>query len=175
MAVFKNKQNNYLTKSLFYEWCYDTGNYDYAIFTTKEEDIFVDGKRYQSILRLFLECDDPTGYKFANTHLGSWYHYEKLLASPWFKAIIDKALKELEIKMKSQALLSIVKQAKDPTSKSSFQASKFLLDQNWIEKDNPVGRPSKERILEEAQKMMNDKEEIEEDFARLISSSDSVN
>lgn len=170
MPTFKNSMNVYLTKGLFYEFCAETGNYDYAIYTIQEEDRFVEGKRFQSAYRLFLETDDPTGYTFSNLYLGSWYHYEQLMKAPWFRTIIDKATKELEIKTKSKALLSIVREANDRNSKSSFQASRYLLEKGWVEKNEnkQVGRPSKEAILAEANKMFIEKNEVEDDFLRLL-------
>lgn len=176
MATFKNSNNVYLTKGLFFEFCVESGNYDYAIYTTQEEDRFVDGKRYYSVYRLFLESDDPTGYSFASAHLGSWYHFEQLMKAPWFKTIIERATKELEIKMKSKALLSIVREANDKQSKSAYQASKYLLEKNWAEEaPNKVGRPSKEKILEEANKMFQNQNEVEDDFLRLLPPESVVN
>ncbi len=168
--MFKNSMNRYLTKALFVEFEADPNipADKYAIFTLQEEDKEKDGKVFKSVYRLFLECDDPTGYVFASNHLGSWYHYQLLLRVPWFKEVIDKALLELEVRVRSNALKSIIKDSKNPNSKSQFQASKFLLEKGWVPKDSPVGRPTKERIKEEAEKMIHEDQEVEDTFNRLV-------
>ena len=164
--IFKNANNRYLTKNLFYDLCLDSDS-EYCVYTTQEEDRFIEGKRYLSVYRLFLEANDPTGYEFAKKHLGSWYHFELLMKTPWFSGIINKARIELEIKTKSQALLSIIKDSKDQNSKSKFQAAKYLLDKKWTEDNNPVGRPTKDRIKEEAEKLFHQQDLVDEDYDRL--------
>lgn len=166
MSKFKNAQNVYLTKSLFYDQC--EGKHDYALYTTQEEDRFEDGKLYPSVYKLFIECGDPTGYKFASMYLSSWHHYELLLKTSWFKPVIDKAVAELEVKIKSDALVNVIKESKDRQSKSSFQANKYLLDKGWVEKDSPVGRPTKARIKEEADKMVAELDELDEISNRIL-------
>lgn len=168
--MFKNSMNRYLTKALFIEFESEPGipTEQYAIYTTQEEDREKNGKTYLSVYRLFLECNDPTGYTFANKHLGSWYHYQMLMKAPWFKETIDKALLELEVRTRSDALKSIIKDSKNPNSRSQFQASKFLLEKGWVPKDSPVGRPTKERIKEEAEKMVLEEQSIEEDASRIL-------
>lgn len=170
MPVFKNSMNRYLTKALFIEFDSESNvpTDQYAIYTLQEEDREVNGKKFLSVYRLFLECNDPTGYTFANNYLGSWYHYQLLMRAPWFKEVIDKVLLELEVRTRSDALKSIIKDSKNPNSKSQFQASKFLLEKGWVPKDSPVGRPTKERIKEEAEKLVLEEQEVEEAAARIL-------
>lgn len=168
MSKFKNSKNVYLTKALFFEHVFNEEDMDKVLYTLQEEDRYENGKHYPSVYRLFLSCDDPTGYKFANEYLGSWYHYEVLMKTPWFKLVIDRALLELEVKTRSRALTNIVKEAGDKNSKSQFQANKYLLEKGWVDKNSSVGRPTKEKIKEEADKLFKDQDEVNEAFERLV-------
>lgn len=165
MSKFKNSNNVYYTKMLFIDW---GGPTDIALYTTQEEDRFVDGKHYPSVYRLFLSCGDPTGYKFANEYLGSWHHYELLMKATWFREIVDKAIAELEVRIKSEALVGVIKESKDKASKSAFQAQKFLLEKGWVPKDSTVGRPTKAKIAEEANKIVAEMDELDEIAGRVL-------
>ena len=177
VSKFKNSKNVYLTRALFFEFVFNDEDKERVLYTLQEEDRYEDvtnsegvicKKHYPSVYRLFLSCDDPTGYQFASQYLGSWYHYEQLMKNPWFKTVIDRALLELEVKTRSRALTNIVKEAGDKNSKSQFQANKYLLEKGWIERSSSVGRPTKEKIQEEANKLLKDQTEVDDDFNRLV-------
>lgn len=162
---YKNSNNVYKTKALFYEW--NTVSPEGCLYSLTEDDRFVDNVLYPSVYRLFIASGDPTGYKFASEYLGNWHHYQMLYKSPWFKQVIDKAISELEIKIRSEALVGILREGKDRQSKSQFQANKFLLEKGYLEKDSPVGRPTKAKITEEANKIVAELDDLEELHSRI--------
>ena len=140
------------TKALFFE----TTLPEYRIemepeWTLKERDHLVDGKTYRSMKRIYLEMEDVTEYEFAMATLGSFTHWETLCKSPWFKEHIDQWRKELNLKLKAKAMKSIIQSA--TTSENlSFQAMKYLADNQYLDKASKRGRPSKEDIKAELKK-----------------------
>lgn len=140
------------TKALFFE----TTLPEYRIemepeWTLKERDHLVDGKTYRSMKRIYLEMEDVTEYEFAMYTLGSFTHWETLCKSPWFKEHIDQWRKELNLKLKAKAMKSIIQSA--TTSENlSFQAMKYLADNQYLDKGSKRGRPSKEDIKAELKK-----------------------
>lgn len=140
------------TKALFFE----TTLPEYRIemepeWTLKERDHLVDGKTYRSMKKIYLEMEDVTEYEFAMATLGSFTHWETLCKSPWFKEHIDQWRKELNLKLKAKAIKSIIQSA--TTSENlSFQAMKYLADNQYLDKGSKRGRPSKEDIKAELKK-----------------------
>lgn len=120
-------------------------------WTLKEQDHLFNGKTYISLKRIFLEMEDVTEYDFALATLGSFLHWETLCKSPWFKEHIDQWRKELNLKLKAKGMRSIIKAA-TVDENLSFQAMKYLADNQYIEKGSKRGRPSKEEIKAELKK-----------------------
>lgn len=135
-----------------------------VVYTLKDRD----HEGYPSLYRLYMEVDDPTEYTFAISHLDGWDHWETLTQCNWFKPYIDRWRKELEIRTKARALLQI-RQKADSTDKEAYQAQKFLVNGGWKEKSTSrgAGRPSKEDIKKEAQRLAQDSRDIDEDFNRV--------
>jgi len=141
------------TKALFFE----TTLPEYRIemepeWTLKERDHLAhDGKTYRSMKKIYLEMEDVTEYDFAIATLGSFIHWETLCKSSWFKEHIDQWRKELNLKLKAKGMRSIIKAATIDEN-LSFQAMKYLADNQYIDKGGKRGRPSKEEVKAELKK-----------------------
>lgn len=159
----KMKRNNEIlvTQSLFIDYQYDP---ELAVYTWGDEDKEYKGVLYPSLKRLFLEMEDPTEYSFATKYLVNWKHWQRMNNSnKVLRGHFDEWREELEIKIRSQAVLSIIDQS--VSESGGFQASKWLADRGW-DKRGP-GRPSKaERDKENAvQKRI--KDDFDETTARM--------
>lgn len=135
-----------------------------VLYTLKDHD----HNGYPSLYRLYMETNDPTEWRFATTYLDGWKHWELLQACVWFKPYIERWRRELELRMKSQALARIMAEAKT-TNKESFSANKYLLEKGWEPKDTASkrGRPSKEDIKQAARDELQIVNRISEDFDRI--------
>lgn len=164
---FRNEKNGRYTKGLFFEMTLPETRGS-AIYTLKDWDHEVDGKVYKSLYRLYMEVNDPTEYKFAVAHLDGWEHWEILTNCSWFKPYVERWRRELELRMKSEALARIMRESKT-SGKESFQASKYLLEKGWEPKDTASkrGRPSKDEINREARSIVEERNRIEADYERL--------
>lgn len=160
---FRASSGQRLLKGLFYEETLaDKTN---VVYTLKNWDHM----GYPSLYRLYMEADDPTEYTFATQYLDGWDHWEILCECNWFKPYVQKWRKELEVRAKARALLAIKALAADPSKKESYQANKFLINSGWKEKPvgRGAGRPSKEDVQKEAQKMAQDAKTTDEEFQRI--------
>ncbi len=145
------------TKSLFYELSYyDTTD---VIFTTKEKDLKVDDKTYVSLHLLYVSMvpNDPTEYDFAQRVFGSWDIWQTISNAPQIKPFVKKWRKEVEVKVKSNAIQAIAEEMKSG-GRSSFSAAKLLLEKGWLDKDN----------ASQAKKKLQAKEREEEDNEALL-------
>lgn len=124
-----------LTQGLFLEISYDT---KYAMFTFNDEDKIYNDTTYFSLKKLFLSCDDPTEYEFANRYLLNWPHWQRMNENKVLREHFDEWREEFEIKLRSEAIRSIVDMTAEGTN---FQAAKWLADRGWDKRG--AGRPSK--------------------------------
>lgn len=154
------------TKSLFYELSYyDTTD---VIFTTKEKDIRVDDKLYVSLHQLYVSMvpNDPTEYDFAQRVFGSWDIWQTISKAPQIKPYVNKWRKEVEIKVKSQAIQSIAEEMKTG-GRSSFSAAKLLLEKGWLDKDNASQAKKKLQAKEDEEQNKEALNLLSEDAERL--------
>lgn len=128
-----DKAGRPLTQSLFLE----VGYTDEAIFSLKEVDCTYNGKSYPSMKRLYMEMADPTEYEFATTYLLGWKHWMRICENKLLRKHIDEWREELEVKLRSKAVMQVMKQA----DIGSFQSSKWLADRGWDVR--AAGRPTK--------------------------------
>lgn len=127
-----------LTQGLFLELNYDT---EYAVFTFNDNDKIYKGITYPSLKKMYMSCDDPTEYEFATRYLLGWAHWQRMNENKVLKEHFDKWRDEFEIKLRSEAIRSIV----DMTAEgSNFQAAKWLADKGWDKR--AAGRPSKAEV-----------------------------
>lgn len=160
---FKNVNGVWFLKELFYETAL---NRDNAIYTTKDQDHLVGDKLYLSLYRLYMEENDPTEYLFSQNHLGGWAHWTQLSNSSFFIPFVTRWREELELRFRAEALRNIQKMSKS-AGREAFQASKYLVDANYLKKSTK-GRPSKQQIAEAATQMAEDEKRLKDDFDRLF-------
>src|SRR5690606_3372668 len=123
---------------------------DYVLYTLKLED----HQGFPSIHRLYVEAGDPTEYEFAKKYFDGWAHWKKIRECTWFKPYLEAIREELEIAIRSKALYELREKSNDP--KSGVQVNRYLLEGGWKDKDDKRGRPSKETIKREAEKIFKD-------------------
>ena len=152
------------TKSLFVTYLNDKHpETDDPIYTLKEDDH--DG--YVSLKRLYLLAEDLTEYEFATEYMPLGYpQWEALCSTAWFKPIIAGWRKELDLKIRARELRRMMDVAQEG-GKDSLQASRFLLSKGYEDK-NTKGRPSKEDIKREAQRMAEHSVNLEDEYNRLV-------
>jgi len=161
MNKFRSSINSRLLKALFYEQTgADKGT---VVYTLKDED----HEGFPSLYRLYMEASDPTEYQFAIRHLDGWEHWEMLCKCSWFKPYLSRWRRELEVKLRSDALAHIKDLSDLKNHKDSFAASKFLLEKKWIDKPTK-GRPKQEDIDKQAIILAEDENRLKEDFQRIL-------
>lgn len=165
---YKNHMGIYFTQALFFES--NVTDRAQAIYTLKGYDHEVDGKIYPSLRKLYVECEDPTEYIFATTYLDGWAHWKLLSSASFFKDHIKEWREELEIRLRAKALLAIREKAASKVDKEAFTANKFLVQGSWKsdEDKQKVGRPTKDKIKQEAEILFKAKTEIDDDYERIM-------
>jgi hypothetical protein len=128
--IFRDSMKRFITSGLFHETAQQK---DYVIYTLDEARA------------LYVDCNDPTGYQFANLYLGGYKHWLALKESQALAHHILQWEDELEVKLRSEALVRIHTHSK---GKDGYQASKYLAEAGWSKQG--VGRPSKAQIEKEA-------------------------
>jgi len=130
MDKFKDVMKRWRTLSLFRETAAQPR--EHVLYT------------FEEARKLYLECNDPTGYVFATTHLGGWKHFQLLRQSQAIAEKIDEWEAELEVKLRCDAVGNMIKLS---DGDKGYQANKFLVDGGWIQKK--AGRPSKLAVKRE--------------------------
>lgn len=162
-GVFTNQSGRNLTKGLFFETTMEdkTG----VSYTLKDRDY----KGFPSLYLLYMKCGDLTEYEFANKYLSGWSQWQTLCETSWFKEFVDRWRWELELRTKSEGLRRIIEESTSE-GKNKYNANKFLVEGGWMAKvdtKSAVGRPTKERIKQEAERLNQIEREILEDHGRL--------
>lgn len=119
---YKNSMGRRYLRSLFYEEAPEDKTS--VVYTLKRDDHL----GYPSLYRLYMEVGDITEYKFACLHLDGWSHWKELCSSDWFKPYIAEWRDELETKIRSDALASIVSLSQASSNPNAFPANKYLLE-----------------------------------------------
>ena len=146
------------TQSLFLELGYG----DEAVFTLKDEDHELNGKKYVSLKRLYLETEDPTEYVFAKNHLLGWKHWQRMCENKIIAKHIQEWREELEVKLRSQAILDAIQEAR----KGHFQAAKWVADRGWSTRG--AGRPTKAEVEHEKKVQARISDEYGDDVVRMF-------
>jgi hypothetical protein len=144
----RTSQGKLRTKSLFWELSYFEP--EHVIFTLREEDLVKNDKTYVSLRKLYLSycCSDPTEYTFAWTVFGSWETWQQLARSNYIKENVGAWRREVEVKIKSEAISSIAKEMRTG-GRSSFGAAKLLLERGWLDDENASKAKAKLKAKEE--------------------------
>lgn len=163
MDKFKNSSGVYLLRGLFFETT--PADKTSVVYTLKDRD----HEGYPSLKCLYLAISDFTEYRFATQCLGGLEHWDKLCECTWFQPYVEQWRRELDLKIKSEALARIMIEA-ERDSQVKFGANKYLLEKGWEPKSPSAskrGRPSKAEINEEAQKIVENNGRLIEDMERL--------
>lgn len=166
---FKNASGTHFLKPIFYEL--DEVSRPNAQYSLKSYDHTVRGKVYPSLRRLFVETEDPTEFLFAEAYLDGWDHWKKLSTASFFQEYVQDWREELEVRLRAKALLRIRVRAESEGAKDGLAADKILLSGGWkpVERSS-VGRPTKEKIKQEADKLFQERSVFDEDYERIINS-----
>jgi hypothetical protein len=157
----------YQTKGLFYETTLPDERPEFGTsWTLKEKDLIVGDKTYRSMKRIYLDMEDVTEYDFAMATLNSYKHWERLVESPIIRKHIDQWRKELNLKLKARAMKAIINAA-TVDEKSSFQAMKYLADNEYLDKKAKRGRPSKEEVSAELRREVEINKTFKDDAERI--------
>lgn len=95
----------------------------------------------QQAKQIVLDSRDPTEYKAAMELVGDWNHWTELRTHPQIKGHVDAWFKELEMKLKSEAMEAMVAFSKQP---GGIAAAKWLHDKGYNTEGGQKkrGRPS---------------------------------
>lgn len=118
--------------------------------------------------KTYLEISDPTEYKAAMTLIGDWKFWNMMLKNPVFRSVVEGWRKELDLKLESEGIAEIRKQAKQGnTAAAKFLAKKEYKEDGSVLKNKP-GRPKKVAEPEDVAAVEEaDSSKIEADMARL--------
>lgn len=158
MNKFRNSSGARYTKALFFETITDKTT---VLYTLKDED----HEGFPSLYRLYLEEEDPLEYNFANKYLDGWEHWELLCECDWFLPKVERWRRELELKIRSEALAKIVKDA-DSDSKSAQMSRRFLVNGEWKPK-HTKGRPTKAEITRATKESVAQHKIMQQDLDRI--------
>ena len=160
---FRNPSGARYLKGLFYETL--GSDKSTVVYTLKDHD----HKGYVSLYRLYMEANDLTEYRFAMSHLDGWEHWEMLTECEWFKPVVARWRKELELRMRAEALASIIETSKASSNPNAYHANKYLLEGAWkLPGDKKAGRPTKEAIAKEATRIAISAKDTASDLERVL-------
>ena len=126
------------------------------------EDREYKGVVYPSLKKLYLLESDPTEYRFANTHLYSWGHWQRICANKRLAEEVVAWREELELKLRAEAVEAM--RAKAATGDTA--AAKWISDKGW--EGVKHGRPSKAEIARNKAKEAQMQKEDADDVSRVI-------
>jgi len=161
----QGKGSRWRVGSIFYELRSKEVNGKPPIWTLGDYDRIVDGVTYPSLRGIYLDCEDPTEYKFAIKAFGSWKFWDRIKANKELcRLAFDSWREELDVLLVSKGVSSVISEVGN--GKGSFVAAKYLTERGWIKKKDTRGRPSKKTIANEATKMIKVKDEVELELER---------
>lgn len=163
--MFRNEVGRLLgPSSLFLEPKYGA----VAIYTLSLVDKTYHNKVYPSLYRLYIQESDVTEYNFANKYFESFQHWQEICEDGGFKPYILKWRRELELKIKAEALKEIIAQAASDDPRKRLEASKYIYEKVFVGSAPARGRPSKQQVKDEAQRLAQEQNLVKEDWNRLV-------
>lgn len=164
---FKSAIGQHLLKPIFFEL--DESGRPNAVYSLKDYDCTFEGVFYPSLRKLYVEAEDPTEYNFASQYLDGWVHWKKLSNASFFLSTLAEWREELEVRLRAKGVAALRQTASVP-GKEAFQAQKYLAQAGWKlpEEKTAVGRPTKERVLYEADKLFKEKTDYDLDHERIF-------
>lgn len=137
---FRDNKNNLLTTSLFYELCTPKERNAGALYSLERRDTGL-----LCLRDMYLAMGDVLEDTFAKTYFESVAHWELVSNHEAIKPYITGWRKELELRIRSEALQKIVEHAEQPTP-TGFQAAKFLVQGLWKSDEERERTPNKAKI-----------------------------
>ena len=164
--MFDRKQlvdhiGSYRTQSLFLETNQSRLK---PIMTLKEIDWEYKGEVLPSLRKVYMELADPEEYTVAIKVLGSWEHWLRLLENKAIMKYLNQYRSELEVKIRSGAVKSLIQTAELDGSKGTA-AAKYIAEKGWDKRK--AGAPSKVEVKRELAIHANIDSEIEDDLKRI--------
>lgn len=163
LESLKDSKGRWRTQSLFLETSYQSTSEAAPLYTMRPHDH--EAQNLPSFRRLYLEIADPTEYRQATQLLGGWSHWQALLGSKWFKDYIEEIRDELDVKLKSEAIMQALGILRDP-EKLNTQTYQFFAEGKYQPKRGK-GRPSNEEVASEARRRADVAERVRADAERL--------
>jgi hypothetical protein len=161
-STFRSSSGQRYLRALFYEMV--MADKSTVSYTLKDRD----HQSYPSLYRLYMEAADPTEYRFATAHLDGWVHWEELTQCDWFKPYVERWRRELDVKLRSEALAKIMAEAA-AGSQNSYHANKYLLEGPWKPTEKKkTGPTTRVAIQQEAHRIVSEGQEMASDHDRLF-------
>lgn len=82
--------------------------------------------------KTYVELADPAEYQSAMALIGNWEHWQALLTSTPFVAQLEQWRKEVEVKLRSEAIGELVKQSRGA---KGTMAAKWLAEAGFVQRD----------------------------------------
>ena len=116
---------------------------------------------FDEMRKNYLEMEDLLEYEFAEKYFDGWVHWEKLLANPKVREQIEQWRKELDLKVRSRALQSLMQEASDYQNRGFVQANRYLLDRGYLKKEVEETPKTKRKNPGRSKKVLEPTEEYE--------------
>ena len=167
ISKLKDPKGAWRTTSLFAETRDRKRGYDTVLFNFKEEHntLLFKNRTIYSLKKLYLELSDPTEYRVATEVFGGWDHWEKLLGNKLIFSYIDKYRRELDIKLKAEAI-TIIRGEATGEGRNALQAAKWLAEKGWGEK-RKAGAPSSVEKAAIEKEIANQVSDVSSDYERI--------
>lgn len=141
------------TRALFKETC-----------SAQDTPVAALGKRTDGLIPmrdLFIEfcVYDPSEAEFAELVFGDYSHWALIKDTPWIAPYLDEWRMITDVKRKSIAFKSILKEAQE--GRSPLAAAKYLIEEGWKDKRNTKTRKQNRESTEKAV------DSVSSDIARL--------
>lgn len=143
----------------------------HCFYTANREDLVHDGQIYPSLWKLYIDFEDPSEYYFANNYFLSPTHWKEVSEHTQLKNLVDEWRKELELKIRADALRCIIQSSKESTP-NGLAAAKYLLSTPWnagVQRpfEEKRGRPNKPDLASHPITLARDEKAVQADYQRL--------
>lgn len=160
----KDVRGAWRTSSLFYE--YPDNGYT-PLWTIMDTDRYITehNTTYPSLKQIYLSYEHVPGneYDFALDIIGSWEHWTRLCKSPRLRDIIATWREELEVKIRSNAVKSIIKTSAEGSA-AGATAARWLAEKGYAPSRGRPSKAEKEGHLKQDAKIQ---DEIDDDLMRV--------
>jgi hypothetical protein len=135
------------------------------LFSLRDTDVVRDSVLYPSLKKIYFSYSHIPGfeYEFAVDVFFSWDHWIKLTEESTLRHRFKEWRDELEIKLKAQAIRSLIEVSKVADPKG-VAAAKYLAEKGYISRKGRPSKEEKERLLKQEAAV---RDNLEEDMQRL--------